>query len=254
MTESENKSGLTAGRFVWRELHTSNPEAAKSFYGELFGWTTKAMDMGPLGTYTLLRAGDKDVGGVVAHEGAAGWLPYCTVLDVDAAVARAKQLGAKIDVPASEIPGVGRYAVVVDRQGARIAPFTPLPRAAESDPTPSLGTFCWDELITQDPDAGLRLASALFGFTPEVKDMGALGTYTVLKRGDERAGGLMKATDARSPSLWLSHVIVADVDASFAKAKKLKATEMVPPSDIPGIGRFAVVADREGAAIALFKG
>ena len=246
----------TKGRFVWHELSARDVEAAKGFYGELFGWKTRPMDMGPIGTYTLISAGDKDVGGIAKLEGKgnSAWLAYCTVEDVDAAVARAQKHGARVEVPPSDIPEVGRFAILTDKQGARFAPFKQVAEAPEAEGQPGLGTFCWTELVTQDPAAARALYTDVFSWGTEDKDMGPMGTYTILKRGETMAGGIMKAMDAKAPSMWLAYVVVEDVDASFTKANRLEAKPLVPPSDIPGIGRFAVVTDLEGAPIALFKG
>src|SRR5215470_4083961 len=115
------KSAQTSGRFVWHELQTTNLKTSLAFHTELFGWTTKEMDMGPAGKYTILRAGDRDVGGVQVHKADAGipasWLAYCSVQDVDAAAKKALALGGRIMQPPTDIPTVGRFAVVIDPHG-----------------------------------------------------------------------------------------------------------------------------------------
>ena len=78
------------GTFVWDELQTSDPDAAKDFYNEIFGWTSQSMEMGEAGTYTMFkRAGDTDVGGALkAPEGApTAWIPYVATDDVDGTAA-----------------------------------------------------------------------------------------------------------------------------------------------------------------------
>ncbi|MBK6512658.1 MAG: VOC family protein [Polyangiaceae bacterium] len=255
-TEAIMSDKVKAGRFVWFELNARDVEAAKGFYGELFGWKAKSIDMGPMGTYTMLTAGTEEVGGIAKLEGKGdpGWLSYATVDDVDAAVATAVKHGAKVQGPAVDYPGVGRFAVLADGQGARFAVIKGDQPKPEPTGKPALGTVCWTELVTQDPSQARALYTSVFGWSTEDKDMGPMGTYTVLKRGDVMAAGIMKAMDARAPSMWLNYVLVEDVEASFERAKRLKAVELVPPADIPGIGRFAVVADPQGSAIALFKG
>ena len=79
------------------------------------------------------------------------------------------------------------------------------------------------------------------------------GTYHVLKQGDAMRAGLFKATDASMPTMWLQYVKVDDCDASAAKAEGLGASIVAPPSDIPGVGRFAVFTDPLGAALAVMK-
>jgi predicted enzyme related to lactoylglutathione lyase len=255
MNDKVKSTAATSGRFYWHELSVAKVEAAKGFYGELFGWKTRDMDMGPMGTYTVLSAGGTDIGGIAKLEhGAPGWLAYCTVPDVDAAAAKAAKAGARVEVPPTDIPDVGRFAILTDQEGARIAPFRPLSETAEPEGQPALGTFCWNELTVRDPQAATALYRDVFGWASEDKDMGPMGTYTVLTRGERQAAGIAKAQDAKTPSMWLGYVAVADVDASFDKAKRLQAHALVPPTDIPGIGRFAIIGDPQGAVVALFKG
>jgi hypothetical protein len=84
--------------------------------------------------------------------------------------------------------------------------------------------------------------------------MGPAGTYHIQLRGERMAAGIMKSPIPGAPSVWLSYVAVANVDASAARAAKLGAKVMMEAADIPGIGRFAVIQDPQGAAIALFTG
>jgi hypothetical protein len=111
------------GTFVWDELMTSDVDAAKDFYGEVFGWTNQSMDMGEGMTYTIFkRAGDVDAAGCMriteGMQAPPHWLPYVATDDVDATVARAKELGATIFQEGMDVPGVGRIAVVQDPVGA----------------------------------------------------------------------------------------------------------------------------------------
>jgi predicted enzyme related to lactoylglutathione lyase len=120
MEDSRSKHG----RFSWNELLTTDPEGAKKFYTQLFGWTTQDMPMGDF-NYTIVKA-DIEVGGIMPiPEKAKGmppaWGPYVTVDNVDETVAQAEKLGGKICVPPTDIPDVGRFAVIQDPQGAAIS-------------------------------------------------------------------------------------------------------------------------------------
>ena len=121
------------GVFVWDELMTSDVEDAKRFYGEVFGWTPHEFE-GPADAppYTLFRAGDADRAGCMAITpeakamGAAPhWIPYIGVEDVDAAAARATDLGATIYLEPRDIPTIGRIAVFGDPTGATVGLFRP---------------------------------------------------------------------------------------------------------------------------------
>ena len=116
------------GAFSWCELMTSDVEAAKTFYNKLFGWETKDMPMEGM-TYTMVKAGDKDVGGIMLIPKEAQGMPpkwgtYVTVDNVDEVAKTAEQLGAKICMPPQDIPSVGRFCVFQDPQGATISAIT----------------------------------------------------------------------------------------------------------------------------------
>jgi predicted enzyme related to lactoylglutathione lyase len=123
---------LKHGMFSWFELQTSDVGAAKRFYGELFGWSTKEMDM-PGMPYTVVSAGGEEVAGMMAVPPQAKGMPpfwgiYISVDDVDALAKRAAGLGASILMPPTDIPTVGRFAVLKDPQGAVFSVITYLKR------------------------------------------------------------------------------------------------------------------------------
>ena len=116
------------GAFSWCELMTSNVAAAKDFYTQLLGWTTEEMEMEGM-TYSVLKAGEDAVGGIMAAPTQAQGVPphwgvYITVDDVDAVAKKAEELGAKTVVPLTDIPDVGRMYTFQDPQGAVISVIT----------------------------------------------------------------------------------------------------------------------------------
>ena len=120
------------GRFSWNELLTTDPQAAVAFYGQLFGWTTQDWPMEGF-TYTIVKAGDIDVGGIMPIPPHAGGMPptwgaYVTVDDVDATAELAEKLGGKILIPPTDIPTVGRFTVIQDPQGAVLSAITYVPK------------------------------------------------------------------------------------------------------------------------------
>jgi predicted enzyme related to lactoylglutathione lyase len=252
-------SAPTVGRFVWHELHTSDRAKALKFYETLIGWETKEVPMGPGELYGLCLLGGKDHAGITKSKAPAHvpphWLPYIAVDDVDKTAARIKELGGKILSAPMDIPNVGRFAPVTDPQGAAFAIHkhaTPYPEETER---PVVGAFCWEELITSDPEAAAKFYTTVFGYGLETRDMGPMGTYRILKRGDRETAGIMKTPPGAGPQPhWVTYILVPDVDGSVKNAKELGAKLVVPPQDIPGIGRFAAIDDPTGAGIALFKG
>jgi predicted enzyme related to lactoylglutathione lyase len=124
-------SSSPPGHWLWNELHTRDVSAALAFYEKVVGFSQRAVDMGPAGTYHILSAGGIDRGGASTHIPAGvppHWLPYVTVTDVDATAARARKLGATITVEPANIPDTGRFAVFNDPTGAALAIMNPLPR------------------------------------------------------------------------------------------------------------------------------
>jgi predicted enzyme related to lactoylglutathione lyase len=248
------------GRFVWHELHTSDRNKAIAFYKKLLGnWETKDVEMGPGEPYGLCMMDGKDFAGITKSMAPAGvpphWLPYLAYEDVDAGVKRVTELGGKVQMAPMDIPNVGRFAVVMDPQGAAFALYKDAKARDGAEPErPPVGAFCWDELMTSDPAAAAKFYTQLFGYGTEEHDMGPMGTYRIMKRGDRQTAGIMKLPPGVPHPHWLAYIHVADVDASTVKAKELGAQVFTQPMDIPNIGRFSVIGDPTGAAIALFKG
>ena len=249
-----------AGRFVWHDMMTTDLETSVRFYTSLFGWTTQRVEMGgETGTYTMIQVGEKSIGGFVPLDKSQGapshWIGYLTTDDIDRCVARVESLGGKVHVPVTEIPDTGRFAVIADPTGAVVSAFQhagdPTPEPTEP---PGGGEFCWNELLTDDPKKAAAFFGELVGWTSEEMDMGALGTYYVQKRGEADAAGMMQMPPGvQAPPSWLPYISVSDVDATTVKAKGLDAQVLHDPTDIPKIGRFAVLQDPAGAVLAIFK-
>ncbi|MHC4930814.1 MAG: VOC family protein [Planctomycetota bacterium] len=249
------------GRIVWHDLMSTDPEASEKFYTELFGWTFKLVDIGDSGQqYRMIHVGEQGIGGIEGLQEGHGvpshWLAYTEVESVDDAARRAKASGGSTVVPPTDIPSVGRFSVLSDPQGACIAAFhsnSEYPPAPEGPP--AAGTFCWEELLTSDPDDARRFYGEIFGWSTREMDMGEAGTYTLFDcAGKEIAGAMKMPAAAAAPPNWLAYVAVESVDATHAKAESLGATTFVAPRDIPNVGRFAVLADPTGAAFAIFQG
>jgi predicted enzyme related to lactoylglutathione lyase len=180
-------------------------------------------------------------------------MAYVSVDDVDAAVERAKGMGGREAWPATDIPNVGRFAVISDPQGGHISPWKSL-QEDEDEAQPGPGEFCWEEFLAKDPAEAARFYGELFGWKTEEMDMGEMGTYTLLKRGDRGVADILKMpAEVKAPSHWLSYVMVEDVDASVRKIEELGGTVCKPGTDIPDIGRFAVATDPAGAVFAVWK-
>ncbi len=248
------------GKVVWHDLMTTDVDKSKDFYKKLLGWECNVTDMGPAGKYNMIRSGKTDLGGYMPLEGKSGlpshWIAYVTVADVDAAARKTTENGGQIGVEPMDIPGVGRFAVVSGPEGAWISPFKheTAPAGDAPEPTPAFNTFHWLELMSTDIDASLKCYGSVFGWKAQAMDMGEMGTYHVMQvDGVNRAGMMATPPDAQGPSQWVPYVGIEDVDDVTARAEKLGGKVYVPPMDIPGVGRFSMIADATGATLGLLQ-
>jgi predicted enzyme related to lactoylglutathione lyase len=242
------------GSLVWNDFNTRDVEAAAAFYKELLGWDYEIFMPGEL-DYAMIVSGGQMHGGFPSiPEGTpAHWVGNVAVESVDETAGKAKAAGGRILVDPVDFPGVGRYAVIADPQGAVLALFQPAGEGAFGE-----GVFVWNELVTSDVEAAKRFYGDVFGWTAADMDMGGGFTYTIFKRaGDDtaanRLAGAMPLGDIPAPPHWLSYIAPDDIDATAARAAELGATIMREPWDIEGVGRIAIVQYPTGAVFGLFK-
>jgi predicted enzyme related to lactoylglutathione lyase len=248
-----------SSRFFWHDLMAADVEGAKKFYGELFGWRFKSDK-----DYDHVMVGDVGIGGIMKNQSPAPphWIGYIAVDDVDKTVATIQKNGGKVLMPKMDMPEVGQFAYTADAHGAAFSPMHYVGKDANKpEPDrPGMWTFCWDELLSPDPDAAAKFYSTVFGWGVENLEMPGM-RYTLLKRtgvkdsqGVERnAGGVMKMMEGVPHPFWMPYVAVEKCDDNAAKAKRLGATVVVPPTDIPNIGRFACYMDPQKAAISVLQ-
>jgi len=248
------------GTFCWVELGTTDGEAAKKFYTELFGWTYNDSPVGPGMVYTMLKLDGKDIGALyqmpaeMTSQGIPpNWLSYVSVASADESAAKAKELGATLMKEPFDVMDVGRMAVVQDPTGAVFAIWQAgTHKGAGVVNVPN--SFCWNELATPDTAKAGDFYTGLFGWGKNVQQMGPM-TYTSFMNGDRPAGGMYTPTPEMGeiPTNWLVYFAVEDADAKLQKANELGAKTIVPAMDIPGVGRFAVIQDPQGAVFGIIK-
>lgn len=244
-----------AGRFVWYELMTSDPDAAIAFYTDVVGWGTTPFEGAPM-PYTMWTKGDEPVGGVLEIPAEADspptWMAHVRVDDVDAIAARVEERGGKILHGPQSLEEVGRWVVFADPQGAVIAAYRP-ETEGEASHEPEPGDVSWRELATTDREAAFEFYADLFGWEKgEPMDMGEAGIYQIFLLGERMLGGMYdKADDQPGPPAWLYYIRIADLDAAVGKARAGGAEIIVEPMEVPGGSRIAVAIDPQGAAFGL---
>lgn len=246
------------GTFCWVELSTTDTEAAKAFYGSLFGWETEDSPAGG-GVYTMCKKGDVSVAAIQSLQEEMRsqghppfWMSYVNVDDVDASAAKAEELGGRILAPPFDVMDVGRMAVVQDPTKAALALWQ-----AASHPGAGIvgepGALCWNELSTADVETAHAFYTGLFGWTSEKQDMGRF-VYTVFSTAGRQVAGMAPLTPEMGPMppSWGVSFAVEDVDGDAGRIKDLGGNVVMPPMDFPG-GRFAVASDPQGAFFSIVR-
>lgn len=254
-----------ASNFIWYELMTPDPAGAARFYGAVVGWTI-ATDRDPSAgdmDYRMIgRSDGGNAGGVLALNAdmiAGGarpfWIGYLHVADVDAAIQAIEADGGGVRMPAMDIP-VGRIAMVTDPQGAPFYIMDPVPPegGGESDvfSVTEAQRVRWNELSTTDPDAAIAFYTGHFGWGQEGEmDMGEMGAYRFIQRGDVGLGAVMPLMPGMPGSMWSFYIGVDDIDRAYAAVTANAGKILTEPMEIPG-GEFAMNGiDPQGAAFGL---
>jgi predicted enzyme related to lactoylglutathione lyase len=248
---------MKKGRFDWYDLMTTDTAAAKAFYTKTIGWKTTKWEKSD---YEMWSAGEEAIGGMMAlpeearKAGAPShWLAYTETDDVDATAKKAEQLGGRVMHPPTDIPTVGRFAVLADPQGAAFAVFKPLEPMA--DAPPKAGFFRWHELNTTDHEAAWKFYAELFGWKHAGSmDMGpGMGTYRMFGLDSENSMGGMSdmAKVQKMPPHWLYYVTVDDLDAALASIQQNGGKVLNGPMEVPGGDKVAQCMDPQGALFAV---
>ena len=252
------RTSYEPGTPSWVDLGTSDPDASRAFYGELFGWT--ADEPGPVeetGGYAMFRKDGRLVAGVgpLRSEGQpVAWSTYISTDDLDGLTERAKAAGATVMVEPMQVMDAGRLAFFMHGAGGVIGAWEPgRHKGAELVNEP--GSLTWNELHTRDIAGAKAFGEAVFGWTAAEWDMGT-GVYMIFNVGENGVAG---ATDVPPgvpegiPPHWMTIFAVDDADAAVAKVRELGGSVMMEPMDAEGVGRFAIVADPQGAMFGVLK-
>jgi uncharacterized protein len=247
------------GKFVWYELMTTDTKAAETFYRGVVGWGAQDSGMTDM-SYTLLTLGAIPVAGLMALpqpalDGGAPpfWMGYVAVDDVDASAASAKQDGGAIHRAPDDIPGVGRFAVISDPQGATLCLFKAAAAPQGPPPAPGTpGTAGWRELYAADIEAAFTFYSKQFGWTKaEHVDMGPMGIYQLFAAGAEPIGGMMTRPPQVPAPCWLYYFNVDAIDAAAARVQAAGGQILNGPHSVPGGSWIVQCRDPQGAMFCL---
>ena len=256
------------GAFIWYELMTPDPEGSKAFYDAVVGWNIGEGAAEYSGYRMINRKDGGFAGGVLPltaemqqHGARPTWLGYIYVLDVDQAVGKIEAAGGKALMPATDIPNVGRIAMVTDPQGAPFYVMKPIPPQgdpnAQSDvfSQDKLGTCGWNELSTTDANGALDFYTSQFGWEKgDAMPMGEAGDYRFINRKGQMLGAIFPSGAGAfkdEPSHWRYYFRVPSISAAKTAAEQAGGTIRVEPMEVPGGDHILIGTDPQGAEFAL---
>jgi predicted enzyme related to lactoylglutathione lyase len=261
-----------AGVPCWVDTDQPDVDAAKDFYGGLFGWEfDERTPPGAEERYYVAQLDGKDVGGVgtkmKGDDSPVAWNLYVAVENAGDAAAKAKAAGGSVVMDAFDVGEAGRMAVIADRESAVFCVWQAGANAGAAlvnEP----GAWSFNDLTSRNPDEARAFYGELFGWETSEPDpdtgmcfwrrpgygefLDELNPGTLARAEEmgapdgfpDAVAWLMPSADDRPH--WGTSLAVADADATASRAKELGGTVLVEPTDAPWV-RFCIVQDPQGA-------
>jgi uncharacterized protein len=240
----------------WVDVSSTDLAKTKAFYKGLFGWD--ALDFGAdAGNYGFFLKDGKDVAGFGPTMGGAppARSTFIKVDDVDAVAAKIPENGGTVLAGPFDLPNEsGRMAYIVDPAGAYYGVYQPKQHKGAALANEE-GAFVWNELCSRDIAGSLAFLTAVVG-NECVEMEGSDGHYFLIKAGGRTVAGAMPMGDMfpkEVPSHWATYIMTDLVDEKAAMVQSLGGSVVVPPSDMPNVGYFAVLSDCCGATFSIIR-
>lgn len=250
------------GTFCWCELGTTNQQAAKKFYAEIFGWKIHEIPISSDDSYTILKIQGKDLGGLYQlgngqqRQGVQPhWLSYIAVDSADNCARAITESGGKLIMYPFDVLDLGRMTVAQDPTGATFAIWQPI-KYTGAKIRNEKNAMCWNELVTDDIATAKDFYGKVFGWSAITEETGS-ALYTKFYIGDPTGGAVvggmlqMGGTLINTLPHWMVHFGVDDCDAFVEKARSLGATIPTPLIGVPDMGQFAVLRDQQSAVFSV---
>lgn len=246
--------------FFWYELMTTDLDAAEAFYTAVIGWRAEPFDKAPdMPRYVVVNSAERGVGGLMTLPDDAAkmgmppaWLGYIHARDVDAATKSLTDAGGAVHRAPDDIPGVGRFAVVADPQGATFMFLQPNQPDQPPLPATTPGHVGWHELYTSDWKTAFAFHSSQFGWESAGQfDMGEMGTYQTFSAGPESGGGMMNKPAQIPVPVWQFYFNVDAIDAAAKRVTDNGGKVLMGPIEVPNGSWIVQCQDPQGAHFAL---
>jgi predicted enzyme related to lactoylglutathione lyase len=249
------RTSYTEGTPNWAELLTTDPDAAKAFYGQLFGWRYDDMPIPQGPVYSMAVKDDGVVAAIapqppdmVAQGIPPTWNTYLAVDDVDAVAARVEPAGGKLLMQPSDVMDAGRMAFMMDPTGAVVGLWQARAHVGATRVNEP-GAVIWNELMTDNEGASVAFYQKVVGLSTNTMEFGE-GTYTMFTSGADSVGGTCPAPPG-VPNHWHVYFAVADTSDAARRATELGGTMISEPMDF-SIGTGVVLRDPQGGYFSVF--
>jgi len=246
------------GTPCWVDLGSPDVAASIAFYTTVFGWTAHTSPYPAAGGYTIFHEGDSPVAGVgpLFTEGQPpAWSWYAATPDADETARKVEAANGKVLTTPFEVLDAGRMAIFLDVNGVPFAVWQAgqmIGAGIQREP----GSLCWIELMTRNPEPAVEFYTKVLGWSAKPSTDPEM-PYIELHIDDDFFGGVMPMVGdqwpAELPDQWVVYFAVEDTDATCARVQELGGTVMVPPQEVPNVGRFAAVTDPQGAAFSVIR-
>jgi uncharacterized protein len=238
------------GMPCWADLGTPDVQGATARYGPALGWDFE--DGGDeYGGYLMAMRNGAYAAGIGPLQGGSppAWTVYLSTEDADATATAVESAGGTVLARPFEVSEAGRMAIVQDPTGAVFGLWQArghIGAQLVNEP----GGLVWEDLNSTDPETARTFYAKVFGYRyDEIPDAGVEGYTTFALDDGTPLGGIGPAMGG-TPSHWMPCFAVSDADSSAARIARDGGTTLMAPQDTP-YGRIAVVADPDGAALAV---
>jgi predicted enzyme related to lactoylglutathione lyase len=247
------RTGYKPGVPCWADLSSTDLGASVGFYEALFGWRAEFDPRPESGGYGQFRQGGKLVAGIGPTFGAAMpsvWNTYFATDDAESVTDKVKEAGGRVVIGPIQVFDEGSMAVFQDPAGASFMVWEP-GRHYGAQLVNEPVALCWNALESCDHEGAKAFYPAVFGWGSRSATDAAGVEYTEWMADGRAIAGMLPMGDAFPPeaALWLAFFAVTDCDVTAGQAEELGGSVLWKPQDLP-MGRYAVLADPQGAAFA----
>lgn len=246
------------GTPCWADVLVDDLDAARRFYGDLFGWTFEDLPAEAGGYVMASKDGHVVAGAMAKNPDDPGqvnaWTLYLATDDVDAATKRAAAAGGVFFLGPMDVLDVGRIAVGADPAGAAYGLWQAKAHTG-ADLVGEPGALCWAETMSRNYAASKAFYSALFGY--HLQEIGEGDFHYSVASLDRTGpvggiGEIPAAAPAEVPSHWMVYFAVESCDDAARRVVELGGSVVQPPFDTP-YGRMALVAGPQGETFSVMR-